>query len=55
MDILGEAVTERSMAADGYRIRTCVPFGMHWIPDFYRRLRERKENVPFLVSNLFKR
>jgi len=32
-----------------------VPFGTHWIPYFYRRLRERKENVFFLAKNLFKK
>lgn len=47
--------TQRQLAADGFRVRVYVPFGTHWIPYFYRRLRERKENVWFLVSNLFKR
>ncbi len=47
--------TQRTLAADGYRMRTYVPYGTHWLPYFYRRLRERKENVWFLVSNLFKR
>jgi proline dehydrogenase len=47
--------TQQTLARDGYRVRTYVPFGTHWIPYFYRRLRERKENVWFLVRNLFKR
>jgi proline dehydrogenase len=47
--------TQRQLAADGYRVRTYVPFGTHWIPYFYRRLRERKENVFFLAKNLFKK
>jgi len=47
--------TQRELAKDGYRVRTYVPFGTHWIPYFYRRLRERKENVFFLAKNLFKK
>ncbi len=47
--------TQRDLAAEGYRIRAYVPYGTHWIPYFYRRLRERKENVFFLVKNFFKR
>jgi proline dehydrogenase len=47
--------TQRKLAEEGYRVRTYVPFGTHWIPYFYRRLRERKENVFFLTKNFFKR
>jgi proline dehydrogenase len=47
--------TQRQLAKDGYRVRTYVPFGTHWIPYFYRRLRERKENVFFLAKNVFKK
>jgi proline dehydrogenase len=38
----------------GYNVRIYVPFGTHWIPYFYRRLRERKENVLFVFRNLFR-
>jgi len=38
---------------EGYDIRIYVPFGTHWIPYFYRRLRERRENVLFVLRNLF--
>jgi proline dehydrogenase len=38
----------------GYNMRVYVPFGTHWIPYFYRRLRERKENVLFVLRNLFR-
>ena len=38
----------------GYNVRIYVPFGTHWIPYFYRRLRERKENVAFVLRNLFR-
>lgn len=37
----------------GYNVRIYVPYGTHWMPYFYRRLRERKENVLFVVKSLF--
>jgi len=42
-----------SLVREGYNVRIYVPFGTHWIPYFYRRLRERKENVLFVLRNLF--
>lgn len=36
----------------GYRMRVYVPFGEAWFPYFYRRLRERKENVWFVLRHL---
>ncbi len=42
------------LVAGGYGVRVYVPFGTHWIPYFYRRLRERKENVLFVFRNLFR-
>jgi proline dehydrogenase len=43
-----------SLVASGWNVRIYVPFGTHWLPYFYRRLRERKENVLFLFRNLFR-
>jgi proline dehydrogenase len=43
-----------TLVRDGYNVRIYVPFGTHWIPYFYRRLRERKENVLFVLRNLFR-
>jgi proline dehydrogenase len=40
------------LVAAGHRMRIYVPYGTHWIPYFYRRLRERKENVWFVVRSL---
>jgi proline dehydrogenase len=37
----------------GYNMRVYVPYGTHWFPYFYRRLREGKENIFFVVKNLF--
>jgi proline dehydrogenase len=42
-----------SLVAAGYAVRIYVPYGTHWIPYFYRRLRERKENVLFVLKHLF--
>jgi proline dehydrogenase len=41
------------LAAAGHDVRIYVPYGTHWMPYFYRRLRERKENVWFVVRSLF--
>jgi proline dehydrogenase len=48
------AETQRSLTCEGYNMRVYVPFGSHWLPYFYRRLRERKENVYFLLRNFFR-
>jgi len=38
----------------GFNMRVYVPFGTHWMPYFYRRLRERRENVLFVFRSLFR-
>lgn len=47
--------TCEELAANGYNVRVYVPYGTMWMPYFTRRLRERKENVWFVVSTLFKK
>jgi len=47
--------TFQNLAAEGYTVRCYVPFGTHWLPYFYRRLRERKENVFFVIRNFFRK
>jgi len=42
------------LVASGYDVRVYVPYGTHWFPYFYRRLRERKENVLFVLRNVLK-
>jgi proline dehydrogenase len=42
----------RELASMGYAVRAYVPFGTHWLPYFTRRLRERKENVFFVLKGL---
>jgi proline dehydrogenase len=44
----------RELVRDGQRVRIYVPFGTHWIPYFYRRLRERKENVAFVLRGVLR-
>ncbi len=43
---------QKDMRSRGFRMRVYVPFGTEWMPYFYRRLRERKENVWFVLRNL---
>lgn len=42
------------LVRQGYNMRVYVPYGSSWYPYFSRRLRERKENVFFILRNLFK-
>ena len=46
------AETQRQIRDEGYRMRVYVPYGTEWVPYFSRRLRERKENVWFVLENL---
>jgi proline dehydrogenase len=46
---------QEELRRQGYRMRVYVPFGAEWMPYFYRRLRERKENVWFVLRNLFRK
>lgn len=47
--------TQREIAREGYHLRVYVPYGTQWGPYFTRRLRERKENVWFILKNMFRR
>ena len=42
------------LVSDGYGMLVYVPFGTHWFPYYYRRLRERKENILFILKHLIK-
>ena len=46
--------TQREMAQDGYNMLVYVPYGTEWFPYFSRRLREKKENVWFVLRSLIK-
>ncbi|MBI5561818.1 MAG: proline dehydrogenase family protein [Deltaproteobacteria bacterium] len=41
------------LVEEGYRVRVYVPYGGNWLPYTMRRLRERKENIWFVVKNFF--
>ncbi|MTI89054.1 MAG: proline dehydrogenase [Balneolaceae bacterium] len=43
------------LTQEGYNTRIYVPFGTDWFPYFSRRLMERKENVWFMLSTMFKK
>ncbi len=47
--------TQRGLAREGFNMRVYVPYGTEWGPYFTRRLRERKENVWFVLRNLVRR
>jgi proline dehydrogenase len=47
--------TQEAMVRRGFNMRVYVPYGQQWFPYFYRRLRERKENVSFVLRNLLRR
>ncbi|MBI5886135.1 MAG: proline dehydrogenase family protein [Deltaproteobacteria bacterium] len=44
---------QRRLAAEGYRVRIYCPYGPDWMAYTARRLRERKENIWFVVKNIF--
>ncbi len=44
---------QAELVSEGYGMLVYVPFGSHWFPYYYRRLRERKENVLFILKHLF--
>ncbi|MFZ3072266.1 MAG: proline dehydrogenase family protein [Thermodesulfobacteriota bacterium] len=44
---------QSKLANEGYKVRVYVPYGTHWLPYTMRRLKERKENVWFVLKNLF--
>ncbi|MFQ5870059.1 MAG: proline dehydrogenase family protein, partial [Candidatus Zixiibacteriota bacterium] len=42
------------LAQEGYNVRVYVPYGTHWLPYYLRRLREKRENLLFFITNFFK-
>jgi len=44
--------TQREMTEEGYNMMVYVPYGTEWFPYFSRRLREKKENVWFVLKNV---
>lgn len=44
---------QKKLALEGYRVRVYVPYGPNWLPYTLRRFRERKENLYFVIRNIF--
>ncbi len=47
--------TMEQLTKEGYNTRVYVPYGTMWFPYFKRRLLERKENIFFVFSTMFKK
>lgn len=47
--------TMEDLVSQGYSARIYVPYGTMWFPYFKRRLMERKENIWFVLSTMFKK
>lgn len=47
--------TMEEFVRQGYNARIYVPYGTMWFPYFKRRLMERKENIWFVLSTMFKK
>lgn len=47
--------TIEDFVSHGYNARIYVPYGTMWFPYFKRRLMERKENIWFVLSTMFKK
>ena len=45
---------QKSLVAQGYRVRVYIPFGTEWYPYFMRRLAERPANLLFMARNFFR-
>lgn len=46
---------QKRLLAEGWRVRIYIPFGRAWVPYTFRRMRERKENMLFVLKSLFVR
>lgn len=47
--------TMQELVENGYNARIYVPYGTMWFPYFKRRLMERKENLWFVLTTIFKK
>ena len=46
---------QERLIAEGYKLRIYVPYGVYWMPYTIRRIRERKENLWFVIKNVFRK
>lgn len=47
--------TMEQLTQEGFHTRVYVPYGTMWFPYFKRRLMERKENIFFIFTTMFKK
>jgi proline dehydrogenase len=45
---------QKTLSAKGFQVRVYTPFGDAWLPYTLRRLMEKKENMLFVMKNLFR-
>lgn len=48
-----EREAQEKLVKEGYNMRVYVPYGTEWMPYTIRRMKERKENVWFVVKHFF--
>ena len=46
---------QEKLASEDYNVRVYLPYGEEWFSYVYRRIRERKENLFFVLKHLFKK
>ncbi|MBI1911789.1 MAG: proline dehydrogenase family protein [Deltaproteobacteria bacterium] len=44
---------QKRLADESFKMRVYVPYGAEWLPYTLRRFRERKENIYFVLKNIF--
>lgn len=44
---------KKEMVSRGFAVGEYIPFGKHWFPYFYRRLKERKRNILLIAWSVF--
>ena len=45
---------QKTLKCKGYRVRIYIPYGKAWLPYTLRRLAEKKENLLFVITHLFR-
>ena len=53
--VVQPVIAEMLPGGQGYKVRVYIPYGRNWLPYTIRRLSERKENIWFVVKNLFEK
>lgn len=43
---------QSQLASQGHPVRIYIPYGNQWLPYFYRRIMERKENMAFAIRSI---